>query len=119
MTNRATFSFSEKQNHSPIARMYFPRLVPVALITFNSDWFTELFASLVIGQSNCFVLVLGHSVQNHSICGGIKTNLQRHKLCSCLSPILLSSKPIQEEAAVWLEMEHLPHSVAKQRNKLD
>ena len=36
---------------------------------------------------------------------------QHHMLCSCLSPTLASSTPIQGAVAEWLVAEHPPHSV--------
>ena len=53
------------QIKTAVARV-FPRLAPVYVFASNSDWFIVLFASVVIGQSNCFqlVLVLRHSIEH-------------------------------------------------------
>ena len=46
-------SKTRKTNRELHARI-FPRFMPSHVIASNSDWFFALFASVVIGQSNCF-----------------------------------------------------------------
>ena len=45
---------------------FFCALCRLRVITSSLDWFTGLFPSFLIGQSNYFVLVLRHSIETHS-----------------------------------------------------